>query len=344
VCEFFKHIVRSLVLLFICVFAIPGHAEQATVNGAGGTAIYPVLSQWADLYHEKAQVAVNYQAVGSGAGIAQIKAKTVDFANSDKPLTPDDLKTNGLVQFPTVIIGITPIVNIPNVNSAQLTLDGDTLAAIFLGRIKKWNDKLLQPLNPGVALPDLDIKVVHRSDGSGTTFNFTDYLSKVSPDWKGKAGSDTTIQWPVGIGAKGSDGVSAEVQKNSGSIGYIEYAYAVQKNLAVVRLKNREGKIVEPKSETFQSAAANADFAAVPDFYLILTNQSGTNSWPITAGTYVMLRRDAPKEKNTMVVKFLTWCMTEGQAQSKQLNYVPLPDKTLRWIKAYWKSQLGIEL
>jgi len=332
-------------LLVIFLSVSTAYSQETTLKGAGGTAIFPLLSKWSEAYKQKAGVVIDYQAVGSGAGIAQIKAKSVIFANSDKPLKPEELKEAGLLQFPAVVIGITPVINVPGVKPGNLIFDGQVLADIFLGKITKWNDKAIQALNPDLTLPDLAIIVVHRSDGSGTTFNFADYLCKVSSEWKAKIGTpDTTISWPTGIAAKGSDGVADQVQKNPGSVAYVEYAYAMQRRIDFVRMKNHDGKIVNPYVGTFQAAAANADFAAVPDFYLILTDQSGMNSWPITAATYILLRRDSDKEVNTSVVKFIAWCMTEGQAQAKELNYVPLPERTFRWIKAYWKSQVGVDL
>ena len=327
-------------LLLFCVGSV--YSQNKNLTGAGGTAIYPVLSKWAESYKQATKQEVNYQAIGSGGGIAQIKAKTVAFGNSDKPLKHDELSQSGLVQFPAVIIGITPVVNISGVKAGQLVLDGPTLANIFLGKITKWNDPAIKALNSGVTLPDTAISVVHRSDGSGTTFNFADYLGKVSDEWKSKVGADTSVSWPVGVGGKGNAGVAAFVQQIAGSIGYVEYAYAIENKLTYTQMKNADGKVVQPSLESFQAAASNADFTKVQDFYLILTNQPGEKSWPITAGTYMLMRKDAPKETNQDAVKFMEWCLTKGQDQAKSLDYVPLPDATVQKIKSYWKTELGI--
>jgi phosphate transport system substrate-binding protein len=332
----------GLLFLIAILFSFSVQAQQRNITGAGGTAIYPVLSKWAEVYKQKTGVQVNYQAIGSGGGIAQIKAKTVSLANSDKPLKPEELKASGLVQYPAVIIGITPVVNVPNVKPGGIQLDGKVVADIYLGKIKNWNDQAIKALNPGAKLPDLQITVVHRSDGSGTTFNFADYLSKVSDEWKTKVGADTSVAWPTGVGGKGNAGVAAYVQQVSGSIGYVEYAYAVENKMVYTKMKNRDGKVVSPSLETFQAAATNADFTKVADFYLILTDQPGAQSWPITAGTYMLMRKDTPKDENQAIVNFMNWCLTDGQPLSKSLQYVPLPDSTITKIREYWKAQLGV--
>jgi phosphate transport system substrate-binding protein len=319
-------------------------ADQQQLTGAGGTAIYPVLSDWANTYNKSAGVAVNYQAIGSGGGIQQIEAKTVQFANSDKPLTPDVLTQNGLVQFPAVIIGITPVVNIPGVTPGQMVLNGQVLADIFLGKITNWNDKAIAALNPGLNLADMPIAVVHRSDGSGTTFNFTNYLSKVSDDWKTKVGSDTAVSWPTGLGGKGNAGVANFVGQVKGAIGYVEFAYAKQNNMTFTKLINHDGKTVAPELKSFQAAAANADFSKAQDFYLILTDQPGADVWPITAGTYMLMRKDYPVAQNTDVLKFFNWFLTKGQDAAVKLDYVPLPEKTVALIQDYWKKQLNISV
>jgi phosphate transport system substrate-binding protein len=317
-----------------------GSALAANLNGAGGTAIYPVLSVWAQKYQQKTGTAVNYQAIGSGGGIAQIKAKTVDFGNSDKPLKHDELAAAHLVQFPEVIITIVPVVHLPGINAGRLVIDGPTLANIYLGKIKKWNDPALKKLNPGVPLPNMGILVVHRSDGSGTTFNFTDYLGKVSPEWKSRVGSDTSVEWPTGIGGKGNAGVAANVAQTVGSIGYVEYAYAKQNKLTHVDMINREGKRVKPTMEAFQSAAANADFSKVQDFYLILTDQPGANSWPIVAATYMLMRNDYPADKNRAILKFLSFGLRDGAADATKLDYVPFPDTVVKQIESSWTTHL----
>ncbi len=312
------------------------------VTGAGSTAIYPVLSQWANTYKAKTGESINYQSIGSGGGIKMIEEKTVNFGDSDMPLTPDQLKKANLVQFPVVIIGITPIVNVPGVKSGDMLLDGKVLADIYLGRITNWNDKAIKDLNPKLNLPDLNITVVHRADGSGTTFYFTDYLSKVSPEWKAKVGSNTAVSWPVGMGGKGSEGVASYVSQIKGSIGYDEYAYAMQAHLTWTRMVNGDGKVVSPKPKYFQAASAKTDFAHASDFYAIMTNAPGADSWPLTATTYFLLRKDAAQADNAKVVKFAKWFLHNGQPEAQRLDYVPLPGATVKLIESYTKSKLGV--
>ncbi|HTP76777.1 MAG TPA: phosphate ABC transporter substrate-binding protein PstS [Rhizomicrobium sp.] len=335
-----KAIVKSGLVAVAAVAVLASGAAAATLNGAGGTAIYPVLAVWAQHYDQKTGIQVNYQSIGSGGGIKQIEAKTVDFANSDKPLKHDDLTSNNLAQFPQVIISIVPVVHLPGIAPGQLVLDGKTLADIYLGKITKWNDPAIKSLNPHVPLPNMAILVVHRSDGSGTTFNFTDYLGKVSPEWKANVGSDTSVQWPVGLGGKGNEGVSGNVQQTVGSIGYVEYAYAMQNKLIYTDMINAAGQRVKPTMQAFQSAAANADFSKVQDFYLILTNQPGATSWPITAATFMLMRKDYPADKNRDVLKFLDWALHDGQADSLKLDYVPFPDGVVKQIEASWTTEL----
>jgi phosphate transport system substrate-binding protein len=315
-------------------------AYAYNLTGAGGTAIYPVLQVWAKDYQQKTSNAVNYQAIGSGGGIKQIESKTVDFANSDKPLMHDEIAKNNLVQFPEVVISIVPVVNLPGIGAGKLVIDGPTLANIYLGKVTKWNDPALGKLNPGVNLPNTAILVVHRSDGSGTTFNFTDYLGKVSPEWKSKVGSDTSVAWPTGVGGKGNAGVAGTVQQSSGSIGYVEYAYAKQNNLPYMDMVNAAGKRVAPTMAAFQAAAKNADFSNVQDFYLILTDQPGAQSWPITAATYMLLRADYPVAKNKEVLQFLNYALHQGQEASMKLDYVPFPDDVVKQIEASWQKTL----
>jgi len=334
---------RSLIAVLAMSAAIVSAPAIAadTLNGAGGTAIYPVLQVWAQDYKAKTGAAVNYQAIGSGGGIAQIKAKTVDFANSDKPLKPDELDKDGLVQFPQVIISIVPVVNIPGIKSGELVIDGKTLADIYLGNIKKWNDPALVKLNPKAKLPDMAITVVHRSDGSGTTFNFTNYLGKADPYWQSQVGSDTSVQWPVGLGGKGNAGVAAYVEQTQGSIGYVEFAYAIQNHMTHMDMINAAGKRVMPTMDAFQAAAGNADFSKVKDFYLILTDQPGAKSWPITAATYMLMRKDYDAGKNGDVLKFLDYALHDGQAASRKLDYVPFPQSVVKQIEASWTTELG---
>lgn len=331
----------SLSLATCLSLALAGTAASAAgLSGAGGTAIYPVLSKWAEKYAAQTGTSVNYQPIGSGGGISQIKAKTVDFANSDKPLKHDDLVASNLVQFPEVVISIVPVVHLPGVNPGQMVLDGPTLADIFLGKIAKWNDPAIKKLNPGVNLPNMAILTVHRADGSGTTFNFTDYLGKVSPEWKSKVGSDTSVQWPGGVGGKGNAGVAGQVAQLVGSIGYVEYAYAMENHLTYTDMINAAGVRVKPTMEAFQSAAANADFSKVQDFYLILTNQPGAKSWPITAATYMLMRSDYAADRNKSVLKFLDWCLKNGQEDATKLDYVPFPDSVVKQIEASWTAHL----
>jgi len=328
--------------LGLCAMAIGASAMAEEVTGAGSTAIYPVLSQWAATYKDKTGASINYQSIGSGGGIKMIKEKTVNFGDSDMPLTPDQLKEASLVQFPVVIIGITPIVNVPGVKPGEMVLDGKVLADIYLGKITNWNDLAIAALNPKLHLPDLAITVVHRADGSGTTFYFTDYLSKVSPEWKEKIGSNTSVQWPAGMGGKGSEGVASYVAQVKGSIGYDEYAYAMQTHLTWTRMVNSAGKIVSPAPKYFQAASAKTDFAHASDFYTIMTNAPGAESWPLTATTYFLLRTDSAKEDNAKVVKFAKWFLHNGQAQAAKLDYVPLPAATIKLIESYTKSKLGV--
>ena len=320
------------------------NAMADTLTGAGGTAIYPVLSDWAVAYKKETGTSVNYQAIGSGGGIKQIKAQTVPFANSDKPLKPEDLAQANMVQFPGVIIGITPVINLPHIKPGQMVLNGETLANIYLGKITEWDDGAIKMLNPKLKLPHMKISTVHRADGSGTTFNFANYLTKVSTEWKDKVGADTAVTWPEAnaVGGKGNAGVATYVQRIRGSIGYVEYAYAKQNKMSYTRMQNADGKTVSPDLKTFQAAAANADFSKTKDFYLILTDQPGANSWPITAATYMLMRKDTAKAENEKVLKFCSWFLDHGQSYAEKLDYVPLPENTVAQIKKYWKTELGI--
>jgi phosphate transport system substrate-binding protein len=315
-------------------------AHAANLTGAGGTAIYPVLSKWAAEYAKQTGDTINYQPIGSGGGIKQIEAKTVLFANTDMPLKPDDADKQGLVQFPQVIISITPVVHLAGIKPGQLVFDGPTLAQVYLGNIKYWDDAAIKKLNPDVTLPHQAITTVHRSDGSGTTFNFTDYLSKVSPDWKSKIGEGTAVNWPNGVGGKGNPGVASYVQQVDGAIGYVEYAYVIQNKLVYTDMVNQAGKRIAPSMDAFQAAAGNADFTKVQAFYLILTDQPGDKSWPITAATYMLLRKDSPADQNNLILKFLYWALTKGQDEAKALDYVPLPDPVVKQITDAWKKQI----
>ncbi|MBS0570243.1 MAG: phosphate ABC transporter substrate-binding protein PstS [Proteobacteria bacterium] len=316
------------------------HATAADVTGAGSSFVYPVLSKWSATFAEKTGNHVNYQSIGSGGGIAQIKADTVDFGASDKPLDAEELAKFGLGQFPSVIGGIVPAYNIDGVDSGKLVLDGKVLAGIFLGSITHWNDAAIARLNPGVKLPDAKITVVHRSDGSGTSFNFTNYLSKVSPEWKTKVGEGTAVRWPAGIGGKGNEGVAAYVKQVKNSIGYVEYAYALKNNIGYALMDNAAGKTVKPGNASFQAAAATADWAHAQDFNLIMTNAPGADAWPITATTWVIMVKQPKNAANSKVVlDFFKWSLENGQAQAQELDYVALPAALVKQIEAYWQAQ-----
>jgi phosphate transport system substrate-binding protein len=311
-------------------------AYAAEITGAGATFPAPVYAKWADAYQKATANKINYQAIGSGGGIKQINAKTVDFGASDMPLKPEDLEKNGLMQFPTVIGGVVPVVNLQGIKPGQLKLTGAVLADIFMGKVAKWNDPEIVALNPGLKLPTQDILVVRRADGSGTTFIFTNYLSKVSPTWKEKIGEGTAVQWPVGTGGKGNDGVSAFVQRLNGAIGYVEYAYAKQNKMTYAQLQNKEGKFVEPADSAFKAAAAGADWAKTA-FYQILTDQAGKDSWPISGATFILMHKvqDNP-ERGAEVLKFFEWSYANGSKMADDLDYVPLPEATIKLIHASW--------
>ncbi|HEY4556335.1 MAG TPA: phosphate ABC transporter substrate-binding protein PstS [Lysobacter sp.] len=327
----------ALALAGLC--ALP--AQAADITGAGATFIYPLISKWSADYSQATGHKINYQSIGSGGGIAQIKAKTVDFGSSDKPLSPQELAQGGLVQFPSAIGGVVPVVNIAGVPAGAMKFDGALLADIFLGKITMWNDPRIVALNGGVNLPAQKITVVHRSDGSGTTFNFTNYLSKVSADWKAKAGEGTSVNWPVGVGGKGNEGVAAYVKQIKGGIGYVEFSYALQNRMAYARMKNAAGQFVMPSDETFQAAASGADWTKARDFHLIMTNAPGANAWPIAATNFILMHRkpkDAARAK--LAIEFFRWAYANGDAQAKALDYVPLPDALVAQIESYWAANL----
>ena len=310
-------------------------ARAADISGAGSTFIYPVLAKWADTYKKDTGTGVNYQSIGSGGGLKAIKADTVTFGASDAPLTEKDLDAAGLVQWPMVMGGIVPVVNLDGVKAGDLTLDGPTLAKIFLGEIKTWSDPAIAKLNAGAKLPDTAIVVVHRADGSGTTFNFTDYLSKVSPEWKSKVGENTAVEWPVGLGAKGNEGVANNVANTKGALGYVEYAYAKQNNLVSTKMVNHDGKAVAPAMDTFSSAASNADWAHAPGFYQILTDQPGAQSWPITASTFVLMHKKPTNAAAAAdALKFFNWSFKNGDKAAEALDYIPMPQKVVTLINA----------
>ena len=323
--------------------ALPGTAApagdriSAEITGAGATFIYPLLSRWSADYNKSTGAKINYQSIGSGGGIAQIKAGTVDFGSSDKPLPPEELAQAGLAQFPSAIGGVVPVVNLEGIESGQLRLTGPVLADIYLGKITTWNDPAITALNPGLALLADKINVVKRSDGSGTTFNFVNYLSKVSPAWKEKVGEGTSVNWPVGIGGKGNEGVAAYVKQIKGGIGYVELSYALQNHLTYTRMKNAAGNFVNPSDDTFSAAAASADWASAQDFYLVMTNAPGDNAWPITATNFILMYK---QPKNVAGAKnardYFKWVYANGDAAATKLGYVPLPDALVAQIEAYW--------
>jgi phosphate transport system substrate-binding protein len=333
---------RSILITFATLLLIAGPAfAGTTINGAGATFPYPVYGQWAWLYNKDTGVKLNYQSIGSGGGIRQIKAKTVDFGASDAPLKAEELNEAGLLQFPMIMGGVVPVVNVPGIAAGQLKLSGATLADIFLGKITKWNDAAITKENPGVALPDTAITVVYRADGSGTTWIFTNYLSKVSATWKDSVGNAKSVKWPSGVGGKGNEGVAAYVQRIKGSIGYVEYAYALQNKLAYSLLQNRDGKYVAPTSATFQAAAANADWEKAEGFYLVLTDQPGAESWPITGASFILVYKEqANAETAKEVLKFFDWCYRKGGKTAEKLDYVPMPEKVVSLVEKTWKEQI----
>jgi phosphate transport system substrate-binding protein len=324
---------------FLAATVLPAAAVE--ISGAGATFPYPVYAKWADTYKKETGIGLNYQSIGSGGGIKQIEAKTVTFGATDAPLKGPDLEKFGLVQFPMVMGGIVPVVNIEGIAPGELVLDGPTLAGIFLGEVKSWDDPVIKKLNPNAKLPSQPIAVVHRSDGSGTTFNFTYYLSEVGADWKSKVGSATSVEWPVGIGAKGNEGVSNNVSQTKGSIGYVEYAYALQNKLIYTKMMNKDGKAVAPTSGAFQAAAVNADWSSAPGYGVILANQSGAESWPMTAATFILI----PKKPDdaaavSEALKFFGWAYAKGDKMAEELDYVPMPKKVVAEIEKVWASEI----
>jgi phosphate transport system substrate-binding protein len=312
-----------------------------TINGAGATFPYPLYSKWAYLYEQKTQVKVNYQSIGSGGGIAQIKAKTVDFGASDAPLKKEELDQAGLVQFPLTMGGVVPAINLAGVTAGQLVLSGPVLADIYLGKIASWDDPAVVKLNPGVKIPNQKIVVVHRADGSGTTWIFTSYLAKVSPEWEKSVGCDKAVAWPTGIAGKGNEGVAAYVKQVPGAIGYVEYAYAIENKINFASLINRAGKTVKPTIETFQAAAANADWKSAPAFYMVLTDQPGDNSWPVTGASFILVYKDQPDAARAKeMLKFFDWCLKNGAETAKGLHYVPLPNNLIALIEEMWAKEI----
>jgi phosphate transport system substrate-binding protein len=316
-------------------------AHALDITGAGATFPFPIYSKWADAYKKETGIGLNYQSIGSGAGIKQIQAKTVAFGATDAPLNIDQLKKDGLVQWPQVMGALVTIVNVDGVKSGEMVLDGPTVADIYLGKIKTWDDAAIKKLNPSLNLPKAAITVVRRSDGSGTTFVWTNYLSEVSEEWKAKAGSGTAVEWPVGVGARGNEGVAGNVGQTKNSIGYVEYAYAKQSKLTYTALINKAGKTLQPTIATFQAAAANADWAKAPGYRVILTNQPGDQSWPITAGTFILMHANpADKAQANAALKFFAWAFEKGDKMAEELDYIPMPDSVVTLIKQTWDKEI----
>ncbi len=322
-------------------FAYTAASFATDITGAGSTFIYPIAAKWAEAYKAQSGTSMNYQSIGSGGGIKQIIAKTVDFGASDMPMTPEDLKKNGLMQFPAINGAVVPVVNLEGVATGALRLDGAVLANIYLGKITKWSDPAIAALNKDVKLPDQNITVVHRSDGSGTSFIFTNYLSKVSPEWKSSVGEGTAVSWKTGTGGKGNEGVASYVQRIKGSIGYVEYAYALQNKMNYVQMKNHDGQFVKPGNESFKAAASGAKWDKAPGFYEILTDEPGKNSWPITGSTFVLMHTTQDKpESAEAVLKFFDWSFKNGSKMAESLDYVPMPESVANLIRNAWKAEI----
>ena len=337
-------LVRTLLAIAIAggaVFVANPPASAQQITGAGATFPYPIYAKWSEEYSKQTGVRLNYQSIGSGGGIAQIKAGTVTFGASDAPLAPDQLQQAGLAQFPMIIGGVVPVVNLEGVKPGELHFTGPLLASIYLGNVKKWSDPAIAELNKGKKLPDLAITVVHRSDGSGTTFNFVNYLSKVSPDWKSKVGEGTSVSWPAGVGGKGNEGVAAYVGRIKGSIGYVEFAYVLQNKMTYGVVQNAAGQFPEPNIASFQAAAASADWAHAQDFYLVMTNAPGPQSYPITASSFILMYKQ-PKDEaaSKAALGFFKWALEHGQKLAEQLDYVPLPPPLVQLIEAYWQANI----
>ena len=316
-------------------------AAAGDISGAGATFPYPVYAKWADAYKKLTGIGLNYQSIGSGGGIKQIKAKTVTFGASDMPLKPDELKAAGLLQFPMIIGGVVPVVNVKGVAPGQLHLDGAAVAAIYMGDIAKWDDPQIKRLNPKLTLPSTAIAPVYRSDGSGTNFLFSDYLSKESPKFKSTIGANSSVQWPLGIGAKGNEGVANMTAQTDGAIGYVEYAYAKQNKMAFTLLTNKAGGVVAPSAESFQAAAANADWAAADSYFLILTDQAGAKSWPITGASFILVyKQPADPAPVNEALKFFAWAFRDGAAMASELDYVPLPGPLIAQVKKSWAAEI----
>jgi len=324
----------------LAALAMTASVQAADITGAGSTFVHPILSKWSADYSAKTGINVNYQSIGSGGGLAQIKAATVDFGASDAPMKPEDLQKLGMGQFPLVIGGIAPVVNIDGVQAGQMRFTGQVLADIYLGNIKNWNDPAIAKINPDLKLPNAGIGVVHRSDGSGTTFNWVNYLSKVSAEWKDNVGEGTAVEWPVGVGGKGNEGVATYVNQTKTSIGYVEYAYILQNKMTYGLVQNKAGKFIKPDAASFQAAAASADWGNARDFYLVMTDAPGDDAYPIAATVFMIIYKQ-PKDpaRTNAAMDFFKWVLESGQKQANDLDYVPLPDSLVKQIENYWKAQ-----
>ena len=332
---------QRVLLASLGAVAAAGVVRAADISGAGATFPYPIYSKWADAYKQQTGIGLNYQSIGSGGGIKQIKAKTVTFGASDMPLKPEDLKAAGLVQFPMIIGGVVPVVNVKGVQAGQMVLSGAIVASIYMGEITRWNDARIQKLNPKLSLPATTIAPIYRSDGSGTNFLFSHYLSQSSPKFRETVGENTSVQWPTGIGAKGNEGVANMTAQTDGAIGYVEYAYAKQTRMAYCDLVNSAGKTVAPNGESFQAAAANADWAHAPGYYLILTDQPGAGSWPITGASFILVYGVPPDVAATgAALRFFDWAYLNGGRMAADLDYVPLPESLVRQVRATWKAEI----
>ena len=332
---------RLVIMAAAAALSYAAVAAATDISGAGATFPYPIYAKWADAYKKLTGIGLNYQSIGSGGGIKQIKAKTVTFGASDMPLKPDDLKAAGLLQFPMIIGGVVPVVNVKGIQAGQLHLDGATVASIYLGDITQWDDPQIKRLNPKLTLPSTAIAPVYRSDGSGTNFLFSDYLSKASPKFMSTIGANTSVQWPTGIGAKGNEGVANMTTQTDGAIGYVEYAYAKQNKMAYTLLTNKAGAAVAPSAESFQAAAANADWVHADSYYLILTDQAGAKSWPITGASFILVYKqpDDPASVNE-ALKFFAWAYKDGASMAAELDYVPLPAALIAQVKKTWTSEI----
>jgi len=340
----FKRLANKLVVATALLAAGLGAAVAADVTeiaGAGSTFAYPILAKWADAYNQQTGLKLNYQSIGSGGGIKQIKAKTVDFGASDAPLTATELSEAGLMQFPIIIGGVVPVVNLPGIKPGEIKLSSTVLADIYLGKITKWNDPAIAKLNSGVTLPSTAVSVVHRSDSSGTTWIFTNYLTKVSKEWADKIGNATAVAWPTGVGGKGNEGVASYVSRIKGAIGYVEYAYALQNKMTHVKLQSHDGNFLNPTSENFQAAAANADWAHAPGYYLVLTDQPGSNAWPISGASFALIHTNEANPQVAMaVLKFFDWSYKHGAKMAEQLDYVPIPSNVANMVEKSWSQEI----